>query len=331
MTRASCPTLLALLLSTALLSLTALPGAPRAQLVDGVAAVVDKDVVLLSDVELSARIVLERLERQRGPLPPEVVEEVFKESLQNLIETRLIMQYAERANLAAQPAEIDRAIESIAADEGVTPDDVYSAAAAQGLPRESYRRELGAQLTRMKVMSAAVRSRVTVSDEDLKALFDERYASREPGMRVRARHILLPWPSEGELEQRERMREIASQIRERAIETGDFAELARQYSRSPSSLDGGLTTFSRDEVAPEIRDVVFELPPGEVTPVIETEHGLNIFQIVNRFDPAEVRYEDVEASLRAELVERDVKPEFEKWIGELREHRYIEVLSPELR
>ena len=318
--------LLALMLSVAL------PGAAlRAQVIDGVAAIVDKDVVLLSDVELSARIAIDRIERQRGPLPPEAVQEVFKDALQNLIDTRLIMQYARRANLSALPVEIDRAVENIAADEGVTPDAVYRAAAAQGLARESYRRELGVQLTRMKVMSGAVRARVTVSDDDVQALFHERYSSQKPGMRVRARHILLPWPEQDEPEQLERMRQIAEQIRERAIETGDFGALAQQYSRAPSRVDGGLTTFSREEVAPRIRDVVFELPPGEVTPVIETDHGLNIFQIVNRFDPAEVRYEDVEASLRAELVESKVKPGFEEWVGKLREHRYIEILSPELR
>ena len=55
------------------------------------------------------------------------------------------------------------------------------------------------------------------------------------------------------------------------------------------------------------------------------------FVDANRFDPAEVSYEDVEANLRVELIERKVKPEFVEWIGELKEHRYIEILAVELR
>ena len=284
------------------LALLLLASGARAQLVDGVAAIVDKDVILLSEVELSARMVIERAERQRGELPPEAVQQIFRDALQNLIDTRLIEQYAERANLAAQPVDIDQTVESIAADEGITPDEIYAAAAAQGLEREAYRRELGSQITRMKVMSAAVRSRITVTDEEITALFEERYASQSPGLRVTARHILLPLPGDGpgldSSKERVRMREIAEVIRERAIETGQFASLAAQYSRAPSASDGGLTTFKEGDVAPEIREAVFGQPPGEITPVIETEHGLNIFQIVDRFDPAEIAYDDVKDSLR---------------------------------
>ena len=127
------------------------------------------------------------------------------------------------------------------------------------------------------------------------------------------------------------MREIAAEIRKRAIETGDFASLTQQYSRAPSALAGGLTSFREGDVASEIRAEVFDLPPGEITPVIETEHGLNVFQIVDRFDPAEVSYEDVEANLRIELIESKVKPEFVSWIEELKKHRYIEILAQELR
>lgn len=304
----------------------------HAQLVDGVAAIVDKDVILLSEVELRARVALEVIERRQGEQPSQdVVREVYQESLQNLIDAKLIQRYAQRANLAAEEPEIDRAIEGIALEEGVAPDAIYQAALQQGLTRQQYRSELSKQITRMKVISGAVRARVTVNEGEVRALYDERYGSQEPGMRVRARHILLLWPENATPEQRENIHEIAEQIREKAIETGDFASLARQYSRAPSAQDGGYTTFREGEVSPAINAAVFGLPPGEITEVIETEHGLNIFQIVNRFDPAEVAYQDVAESLRGELIERKTMPEFREWIDELRENRYIEIVKAELR
>ena len=304
----------------------------HAQLVDGVAAIVDRDVILLSEVELRARVALEMIEQRQGEKPSvEIVREIYQESLQNLIDAKLIQRYAQRAKLAAEEMEIDRAIEGIALEEGVSPEAIYQAAQQQGLTRQQYRSELGKQITRMKVISGAVRARVTVNEGEVRALYEERYGSQEPGIRVRARHILLVWPDQATPEQRQRMGEIAAQIRAKAIETGDFASLARQYSRAPSAQDGGYTTFKEGEVAPEIDAAVFGLPPGEITPVIETEHGLNIFQIVNRFDPAEVSYQDVAESLRGELVERKTMPEFREWISELRENRYIEIVKAELR
>ena len=157
----------------------------------------------------------------------------------------------------------------------------------------STREELANQITRMKVLSSVVQGRVTVTEQEVQQLFDERYGSQAPGLRVRVRHILIPWPDEPTEEKRARMREIAETIRQRAIESGAFAGLARQYSRAPSAADGGLSTFKEGEVAPEIAEYVFGLPAGEITPVIETAHGLNIFQIVNRFDPADIQYDDV--------------------------------------
>jgi peptidyl-prolyl cis-trans isomerase SurA len=303
----------------------------RAQVVDGVAAIVDKDVVLLSEVELSARIVLERIKAQQGDVTEPVVRTVYQEALQNLIDSKLIDRFAQQTGLVATPDELDRAIEGIAVDEGVAPEAVYQAAQQQGLSRESYRRELSRQITRMKVIQAAVRSRVTVTDSDVRELFDERYADQEPGLRVRVRHILIPWPEPPSPTGQDEARGLAGQVREKAIETGSFASLARQYSRAPSAADGGLTSFREGEVSQDIGDSVFTLPPGEVTEVIETEHGLNIFQIVNRFDPSEIEYPDVEDQLRAELADRKTMPEYEEWIEEQRENRYIEIVRGELR
>jgi len=303
------------------------------QLVDGVAAIVDKDVILLSEVEFSAGMMLQQIKAQQNgqPIPPELIMKVYQDALQGLIDNKLIQRFAERAQLRATPEEIDRAVTSIAGEEGVTPEEIYQAAAAQGLSEADYRNELGKQITRMKVISGSVQQRVTVTDEEVKALFDERYGNQDPGMRVRVRHILLLWPEDLTPEKKERALKIADTIRERAIETGDFATLALQYSKAPSAADGGLTTFREGDVSPEIAEAVFNLPPGEVTQLIETEHGLNMFQIVNRFDPADVAFEDVEPNLYAELVERKTMPEFQDWINDLRKNRYIEIVKPELR
>ena len=70
------------------------------------------------------------------------------------------------------------------------------------------------------------------------------------------------------------------------------------------------------------------MPAGEVSPVVETEHGLNLFQILDRFDPSKISLEEVEEQLRLELTERKVEPEYEKWIDELRKQHYVHVPGP---
>jgi peptidyl-prolyl cis-trans isomerase SurA len=310
-----------------LLAFLLLAATGSAEQLEGIAAVVGDEVVLISELASATQLITRRFESQRGPIPPEYRMQIRSDALQGLIDQKLIYDYARSREMAATEEEIDRAINGIAADEGVAEDQIYAAAREQGLTRTAYREELGTQITRMKVLSNVVQGRVSVTEQEVQQLFEERYGSQAAGLRVRVRHILIPWPDEATEEKRERMREIAETIRERAIESGAFASLARQYSRAPSAADGGLSTFKQGEVAPEIAEYVFGLPAGEITPVIETAHGLNIFQIVNRFDPADIQYDDVSDALNAELLERKTMPEYERWVEELRENRYVHIID----
>ncbi len=316
-------------LPLALLFLVAEP--VQAERVDGVAAVVGDDVILISELDRASNPLIERIARERGGLGPDQVNQLRREALQSLINDRLIAAIAGRNNMAATEEEIDTAIAGIAQEEGVTPDQIYHAAAEQGLGRETYRKELGTQITRMKVVSGSVRSRVTVSDAEIAELYMKRYASLEPGPYIRTRHILLPWPKAATPETRAKLLSFASELREQALESGDFANLARRYSVLRSAAQGGFTVLRESEVAPEIAAQVFPLERGAISEPIQTEHGVNLFQLINRFDPSKVELKQVRDVLYAELVERKTAPEFERWIESLRKQRYIGIVLPELR
>ena len=302
-----------------------------ADLVDGVAAIVDDQVILISEVDLSSRRMIEAIEREQGRLPSDAIHEIRRRALSGLIDDRLIHAVAIRLNMETTEEEIDHAIGEIARAEDVSVEQIYGAAASQGLSRQRYRQELSNQMTRMKVISGAVRSRVSVSPADVEALYNQRYGNLEPGIRVRLRHILLPWPEKRSRAAEEATRDLANEIRERALASGDFPVLARTYSAAPSAQQGGLTTFREADVSEKIRQQVFNLEPGAISSLIETEHGINIFQILDRFDPAETTLETVRDALEAELTEKKMGPEFEAWIGELREGHYIQIVLPELK
>ena len=302
----------------------------RADVVEGVVAVVDNDVILLSELDKATNLLLARVQAQQGgqDIPPEVAIQIRNDALQQLIDQRVMRKYAERVKLAVTPEEIDETVQGIANDEGVPPEQIYAAAASEGLGREDYRRELGNQITQMKVMSGAVRSRIEVSQEEVDALFAQRFRDVKPGMRARVRHVFLPWPGEKAPITRDQVLELARQIRGRAIETGDLGSLARQYSAAPSAASGGLTVLRQGEVTSDISTAVFDEPIGSLTPLIETAAGVNIFEVLERFDPTEIKLEQVEPQLRAELLDRKMEPEFERWITEQRKNYHIEIVEP---
>jgi len=311
---------------------TGAPPALAGQRVDGVAAIVDEHVILLSEVDRQARPILEDLQRRSGaPLPAEVRQEVRLQAVESLIAERLILDAGTRMGLEATDEDVDHAVAGIAQEEGVAPEEIYAAAADQGLARDEYRKRLADQITRMKVVNASVRQRVTVTQQEVRELYDERYGNVRPGLRAEVRHILIPWPDPESATPREASRRVAEQLLEALRQGYSFERLAREYSAAPSAADGGRTSFRQGEVNPELERWAFQLEPGQVSPPIETSHGVNLIQLLERYDPSEVTFEDVEDELRAEIGQRKLDPEIEKWVKTLREQVYVEVVAPELQ
>ncbi len=85
-----------------------------ADLVDGVAGVVEDEVILLSEVEAAAAPVIAKMEQQHGELPPAAYREIRVQALQALIDGKLIATAAERLQLEASDVEVDESIAGIA-------------------------------------------------------------------------------------------------------------------------------------------------------------------------------------------------------------------------
>jgi parvulin-like peptidyl-prolyl isomerase len=303
----------------------------RAEVADGVAAIVGDEVILLSEVRDAWQGYVSRVRERGESLSQDEALALRNSALQTLIDEKIVLQLAKKQNLSASEDEIDESVKGIAQDEGVTVDQIYAAAAAQGLEKKAYREQLGRQITRMKIVQGAVQGKVHVSEEDVKKLYEERYGHAKPGVRIRVLHILIPVPADAPEAKRAEARALTEQLRDKARQSGDFGALARKYSAAPTAQQGGLTVFREVDAPPDIKAAIEGLKPGEVSDVIETAHGENLFQLLDKFDPADVKYEQVADRLRAELMEQQTLPAFEKWIADVRKSRYIEVVAPELR
>ncbi len=93
--------------------------------------------------------------------------------------------------------------------------------------------------------------------------------------------VLQPTVSETE---RERVRTQLAELRERVLKGEKFSMLATLYSQDPGSAKKGgeLGFFSRGEMVSEFESAAFALKPGEVSPIIETQFGFHIIQLIER-------------------------------------------------
>ena len=123
-----------------------------------------------------------------------------------------------------------------------------------------------------------------ITDEELQATFEER----RPGEEVRARHILLSITPGAAQAERDSVRALAEDIRDRARAGEDFATLAEEYSQDPgSAIQGGdLGFFGRGMMVPPFEEAAFALPLGEVSDVVQSGFGFHVILLEERRTPS---------------------------------------------
>ena len=93
--------------------------------------------------------------------------------------------------------------------------------------------------------------------------------------------VIEPTIAEAE---RDRVRGELAELRERILKGDNFSMLARLYSQDPGSATKGgeLGFFGSGRMVAEFEAAAFALKPGEVSPIVETEYGFHIIQLIER-------------------------------------------------
>jgi peptidyl-prolyl cis-trans isomerase C len=157
----------------------------------------------------------------------------------------------------------------------------------------------------------------SVSDEEAKKFFDQQVGMMKPREEVRARHILV------------QSKDQAVEVYEKIQHGGDFAALAKEYSKDPGSKDQGgeLGFFSRGQMVPKFEEAAFKLKKGEVSEPFETQFGWHIVKIDDRREQPAPSFDAVKERVRAAIIHRKA----EQTAADLRKQATIEYVDPEIK
>jgi len=295
-------------------------------IVDRVVAVVNREIITLSEVEtwidpLKEEIVVnDRLEKR------ERVQALCRQVLEKLIEDKLIDQEVKKSGVKVSSKEIEATLDEIKRRSAVSQEDLEKGLAAEGLTLETYKKQIEKGLQRKKLISWTVKVEAKVGEKELKDFYQknmDRYRANET---YRPGHILFVIPKGATSEELREIRKKCQKVLEKIKGGEDFGEMALLYSEDASSKTrGDLGNFRRGELVPAFEREALRLKVGEVGGIVRTEFGFHIIKLLDRKGMDPLPFEEVKEKVQADHYESELEKAFKQYISTLKEKSVIEI------
>ncbi len=254
------------------------------QPIDRIAAVVDEDVVLRSELDRAVANISRQYAGRENQLPPREVLE--RQVLERLVLMKLQLARAEQTGVRVTDQEIDSAIAGIAQQNRMTMDQLRVQAVADGGTFEDFRNSIRDELVVQRLRQRFAQSRISVSEAEIDAAME---AQKNAGIQYHLAHILVALPEGATPEQINTARTKIEGV-QGLIDRGemDFAAAAVRYSDSPNALEGGdLGWRSLDEIPTAFATLVKSMKPGDVSAPLRGASGFQLLKLVEVRDESQ--------------------------------------------
>lgn len=242
----------------------------RAQMSEGVAAIVNDDIISTYDVRQRALLLLassgveanaENQQRARG------------QALRDLVDERLQIQEAREYDINVTQDAIDRSIAGIAQQNNLTADQFLAQLAASGINSTTLRRQIQADTAWRRLINGRYGSRVRISDGQVREM-QQRIVESATRTQYQASEIFLPAATDAEFAEAEA---TAARLLQEMQGGAPFPLVARQFSAAPSAAAGGdLGWLAAGEFRPEVLAALDQMQRGQVSPPFRVANGVYI-------------------------------------------------------
>ncbi len=247
-------------------------------LLDGVAAVVNDGVVLLSELDEQTKLIVQRLREENTDLPPREV--LIPQILERLVISELQLQRAAQGGITVPDSMLNRALADVARRNGTTLGQLPQLLAADGVDYNAYRKEMRQQLIVEQLRQREVISRISVTPRELEEYLEREQGSSYRDKRFKISHILISISSAATPEDIAAAEQKAQEIYQRVLDGEDFAKLAVAYSDAQNALEGGSMGWREGDSLPTLfATIVPELAAGETAAPVRSASGFHVVRL----------------------------------------------------
>ncbi len=273
------------LLLTGLLLIPFSLRAQQEQLIEGIAAVVGNEIVLVSDIEQYVQnyVIQNRINIRNNS---EMLKKLQSEVLDKLIEQKIMLTKADEDTIQADEREVDRRvdehinylIQQVGSEEKL--EEAFQ------MPIKKIRRNLRTDVSdrlKIEMLRRQKFAGVKITRQEVETFF-KNYQDSIPQRKetVNISHILKQVKA-GQSSSSTALEKI-KEIKAKLDAGADFAELARKYSEDPASAQrgGDLGFTKRGDFVREFEEVAYALSENEVSDIVQTQFGYHIIKLMER-------------------------------------------------
>jgi peptidyl-prolyl cis-trans isomerase SurA len=291
------------------------PNAGKKLVVDKVVAIVNDAIILQS--ELDVRLIPVRAEANQIADP--------KERERRLEE--LIVQAGETAKIDVESSEVQAAIDEIKQQNNFDDATLAQVLTAQGFTLANYKVEIRRQLLRLRAQNQLVAPKVQVTEEDVRAKYDQMQRRSESVSAVSLAHMLFKLPEHATEQQLAEAKAKATKAIDRVKGGEDFGKVAADMSEDEGTnkTGGQLGWFQRGSVNPEWEPIVFAMEKGDIRGPVTGPQGLHVFTVIDVKKSELKPFDQMKEQLMRDLRRKEMEKQTQTWLDELRKKAYIDI------
>lgn len=311
-------------------SLTSIP--VRADIVEQILVKVNGEIFTKTDLEARQVAALRQKNIQGEPTDDQLKKELSQVTPQIMVDAvaeMLLIQRAKELGYRLTDDQFKQAVDNIKKEYKLDTDEKFQAALKQeNMTVSDLRRQFERQTLVQRVEQVEVFGKIAIAEDEAKKYYQDHLDEFTTPASVTLREVLVALPNEGKglsVAQDEATRKKAEQIRALAVGGENFMKLAEDSSDAPSRANAGLIgPLNMADLSPELRKVIEPMKTGDITPVIRTTRGYQVFKVEMVTAAETVPFEQAREQINERVFTGKRKEEFDKYLAKLKAQAIIE-------
>jgi peptidyl-prolyl cis-trans isomerase SurA len=298
------------------------------EVVEEIVAIVNDDIITMSDFRMQFQLAEAGLRAQQ--LPQEQFDQQYallkKEFLSTMITEMLLLQKAKELGLNVQE-QVKATIERIKKENNIASDaDLRRAIEQQGTSYETWLKQLEENILRNGVLYTEVERSIVLEDSEVVQYYKKNPAEFTTPTEYKLNAIYIA----SEARSAEAIEALKAAVDAKLKAGASFADTAAELSDEPmKAAKGDLGTFKAGELETALESPVERLKAGEKTGWINIKSGWYLLQLVEKKDSVLRPFEDARKEVEDKIFNEKRAVKGEAYIKSLREKNFVKILKPD--